>query len=46
MQEGDVGASNSDLQTDRADDDVTRFFLGVAVEEVGEGVRAQWPTCI
>ena len=23
MQEGDVGASNSDLQTDRADDDVT-----------------------
>ena len=25
MQEGDVGASNSDLQTDRADDDVTHM---------------------
>ena len=25
MQEGDVGASNSDLQTDRADDDITHM---------------------
>lgn len=34
MQEGDVGASNSDLQTDKADDDDTHDARKVCWENV------------